>query len=60
MRNFRPYRALIDARDWKGLVHLYAPASDGNDEREYVQELTDWKKMFATKIGVDSNWVTEK
>ncbi len=55
-----PYRAMVDARDWKGLVHTYAPASDGNDEAQYVRELTDWMRMFGGKIGVDSNWVNEK
>ena len=55
-----PYRALVDARDWKGLVHKYAPSSDGNNEAQYVQQLTSWMTMFGGKIGVDSNWVNEK
>lgn len=55
-----PYRKLVDAKAWKALVHLYAPGSDGNNEVEYVRELTEWKAMFASKIGVSSNWVNEK
>jgi hypothetical protein len=55
-----PYRTLVDAKNWKQLVHVYAPASDGNDEAEYVRNLTDWMTMFGAKIGVGPNWVNEK
>jgi len=54
-----PYRQFVDNRDYAGLVHKYAPSSDGNNEAQYAQQLRDWTQMFAQKIGVDSNWVNE-
>ena len=54
------YRSFVDARDWAGLVHVYAPSSDGNDEAEYARHLTEWTAYFADKVGIDANWVNEK
>lgn len=55
-----PYREMVDRRDWAALVHLYAPASDGNNEAEYTQQLHDWTAYFARKVGITSNWVNER
>ncbi|MBX7101496.1 MAG: peptidoglycan-binding protein [Myxococcaceae bacterium] len=33
------YRPFVDQKDWAGLVHLYAPSSDGNDEAAYVDSI---------------------
>jgi hypothetical protein len=53
------YRSFVDQRDWAGLVHVYAPASDGNDEATYVRELESWSAQFADAVGIDQNWVNE-
>ncbi|MBK7858631.1 MAG: peptidoglycan-binding protein [Archangiaceae bacterium] len=44
------YRRFIDQRDWAGLVHLYAPSSDGNDERAYVDAITSGMSRYRSKI----------
>lgn len=44
------YRGFIDRRDWAGLVHKYAPASDGNDEAQYVRRLVEGMNAYRAKI----------
>ena len=55
-----PYREMIANRDWNALVNAFAPASDGNDVAQYVQQLTDWCGYFADKVGIDANWVAQR
>lgn len=44
------YRKFIDQKDWAGLVHKYAPAFDGNDERRYVEVLEQLMPMYRQKL----------
>jgi peptidoglycan hydrolase-like protein with peptidoglycan-binding domain len=44
------YRGFIDQKDWAGLVHEYAPATDGNDEAQYVLRIVDGMSAYRSKI----------
>lgn len=45
------YRPFVDQQDWAGLVHLYAPSSDGNDEAAYVESIETLMARYRKTIG---------
>lgn len=53
------YAEDVANRDWASLVSKYAPASDGNDEALFTQQLHEWTAMFQEFVGIDETWVNQ-